>query len=547
MPPVNVRGGVISAFRAGALALACCAAAFAGAAPQRPALTSDLTDSALAKLRRAPAAATPEATLDAVLAATTPYAFIGEGLQVVTDSRWFQVSSVDGPGAPALEVRRWPGDTVLVYYDLPPAGTVGDTLPKGATPGSRRESLGEWACRDLSVPGPRGDFASVWCERVAGGKRRVGALGIPGDAGLGEAAIPDLRESILAVIRSTSVDRPEPGPIAPLLLPHLGDPPRAADERKQGWGAFQGAGFTLGLPPGIRAIRLDAGVPPPRPMPFAAAWLRGRFVDRDEKDVVVGDATHAGYVARIVEPSELWRAGVAPPLGAPSAERLDEARLEETVGEWTGAKQAIVSHWKDSGFAGDWLVFRLHYPGKGIEIGLPVVTGWRSLALFWIPVTYRGEGLPPAPPPIDPAASLGVRFDQLKPGQAKKNGLIEGTLYIADLRLEIPRGWWPVANLSSRDGLPVTFVAEDGTTVGRLEGLAKGQSPRAEDGWVAMDKPSSQHAAAIWTRADGATLLIAKDGHGFALMPEADIPARREAWRLMRERSEFIKKAARRR
>jgi hypothetical protein len=545
MRPVSVCCGQI-AFRAGAFALGCWVGAFAGAAPQRPALTSDLPDAALAKLRGAPASATAAATLDAVLAATSPYAFIGEGLQVVTDTRWFQADSVDGAGEPALEVRRWPGDTVLAYYDLPPGGNAGDTLPKGATLGSRRERMGDWACRDLSVPGPRGDYSSVWCERVAGDTRRVGALGIPGDAGLGEAAIPDLRESILAVIRSTSVDRPEPGPIAPLLLPQLGDPPRAADETKLGWSQFQGANFTLGLPPGIRAIRPDAGVPPPRPMPFASAWLRGRFVDRDGKNVVVGDALHAGYLAWIVEPSERWRAGVAPPLGAPSAEPLDEARLEETVGEWTGAKQAMVSHWKDPGFAGDWLVFRLHFPGKGIEIGLPVVTGWRSLALFWIPVTYRGEGLPPAPPPIDPAASLGVRFDQLKPAQAKKNGLIAGTLFIADLRLEIPRGWWPVANLNSRDGLPVTFVAEDGTMVGRLEAVAKGHTPRAEDGWAAMDNPSSQHAAAIWTRSDGATLLIAKGGHGYAILPESDVPARREAWRLMRERAEFIKAARRR-
>jgi hypothetical protein len=79
-----------------------------------------------------------------------------------------------------------------------------------------------------------------------------------------------------------------------------------------------------------------------------------------------------------------------------------------------------------------------------------------------------------------------------------------------------------------------------------LEGLPKGYSPRTEDHWVAMDKPSSQHAAEIWTRSDGATLLIAKDGHGFALLPDADVPARREAWRLMRERSEFIKAARRR-
>jgi hypothetical protein len=526
--------------------LAVVSAALTAPSSSRVGLLSDLPDEALAKIAKAPAAATPAALLDAVIAATGPYSFVGGGVQVVTDTRWFKANSVEGHGAPLIEVRRWPGDTVLAFYDLPPAGSFGDTLPAGMTAGARREANGPWSCRDAAVEGPRFDVAAVWCERGVGETRRLGALGVPGDAGLGEAAIPDLRDSLLAVIGSLSVDNPAAHPTARPLLPQLGDSPRAADETKSGWGSFQGEDYSLGLPPGIRAIRLDAGVPAPRGMPYGSAWLRGRFVDRDGTSVIVGDGKRAGYLARIVDPGEAWRAGVAPPLGARTAERLDEARLDETVPEWTGASRAVVSHWKETGFAGDWLVFRLHFPGKGIEIGLPVVSGWRSLALFWIPVTYRSDGKPPAPPPIDPAAALGVRFDQLKPGDAKRNGLIEGTLFIADLRVAVPRGFWPIANLGSRDGLPVTFIGPDGNPVGRLEVVPAGSAPRTEDGWVVVEKPASQHAAAIWTRADGATVLLAKDGHGFALLPDADIPAQREAWRLMRERAEFVKAARRR-
>jgi hypothetical protein len=483
--------------------------------------------------------------LDAVFRASDPYVFTAHGVTAYTDRRWFDVTSVEGEGAPILELRRWPGDTVLAVYEMAPDG---NGLPPGVKLGSRRADAGSWSCLEAKVTAPRGDYDAVWCEARAGTTRRLGALGVPGDAGLGGGAVPDLREALLAVLRRTSVESKETAASPVPKLPDLPDPPHAADERREGWAAFAGGDYTLGLPPGVRAIRVDAGVPPPRPVPNAVAWLRGRFDDREGKPVIVGDEKHAGYVSMIETPAEAWTAGVAPPLGAPQAERADEANLDDTVREWTGATRAVVSHWKDEGFAGDWLVFRLVVGGRGLEIGLPVVSGWRSPALFWIPVTYRGEGHAPAPPPIDPAAALGVHFSRLSAGESKQNGLIEGYLVVSDLRLDVPRGWWPVANLGARDGLPVTFVDAAGGVIGEIAGRSAGSpdlAPSVEDGWQRVAKPSAQHAGAIWTQADGRAVLVAKDGHGYLLLPGEDTPARRDGWRRLRESASFIKAARR--
>jgi len=508
-----------------------------------PALLSDLTDGVLAKVA---ASGNTAATLDAVFQASEPYVFKAHGISVYTDRRWFDASSVEGAGAPVIELRRWPGDTVVAFYELDPAGENGTGLPAGAKAGARRAAAGPWGCFDARVEIPRGDFDAVWCELKAGGRRRLGALGVPGDAGLGEGATADLRDAILAVLRRAEVGAEGALPVVPGKLPELPEPPRSADEKRNAWGTFAGIDYTLGLPPGLRAIRLDAGVPPPRPMPDAVAWIRGRFTDREGKPVAVGDGDRAGYVAILGEPPEAWLAGVAPPLGAPSAERADEAPLDDQVREWTGASRAVVSHWKEERYEGDWLVFRLFVKGRGIEIGLPVATGWRSPALFWIPVTYRGHGKPPAPPPIDPAESLGVRFSRQSAAEQKTNGLVEGYLVVADLKVDVPRGWWPIANLTSRDGLPVTFVDAAGTVIGEIARRPAGSedlAPRPEDGWVAAPKPAAQHALAIWGREDGRAVLVAKAGHGYLFVPREDSAARRDGWRRLRESAAFIKAA----
>src|SRR5262249_55005066 len=132
--------------------------------------------------------------------------------------------------------------------------------------------------------------------------------------------------------------------------------------------------------------------------------------------------------------------------------------------------------------------------------------------------------------------------------ELKTNGLVEGYLVVADLRVDVPRGWWPVANLNARDGLPVTFVDAAGTVIGEITRRPSGSTelaPRAEDGWIAAPKPSAQHALAIWSREDGHTVLVAKAGHGYLFVPMEDSAARRDGWRRLRESAAFIKAARR--
>ena len=531
--------------------LALAAAARAGAAAPSPSsLLSDLPDEVVAKVR----AAAPKgaaATLAEVISASSGYEFRGPGLTVRTDVRWFAAPSVEGEGAPLLEVRRWPGDTVLAFYELPAGEAASAPRLAGLTLGARRGESNGWMTRDAVLSSAAGERPCVWLEKEAAG-RRVGALGIPGDAGLGRPARADLTEEVVFVARraevtDASAGAPVPGALKPPeVLPPAGD----ADETSAGWQVLAGPGFTLGLPPGIRAMRLDLGVPPPRPLPFAAVWLRGRFVDRDKLDVAVGDGTHAGYVAVRDDPDEAWTAGVAPPFGAPAAEKLDEAPLDEPVTSWTHASRAKVSHWKDPGFAGDWLLFRLQFPGRGVEIGLPVLGSWRSLALFWIPVTWRAEGEPPAPPPIDPAASRGVRFDRLSGAARSQQPQVEGTLYVGTLRLDLPRGYWPVASLASRDGLPVSILDEHGKEIGRIvpyEREGGETAPSAEQGWSAAKHPGAQRAAQLWTHGEGGLVIVGKDGRGYALTPGTLDGTSKTAWMRMRDSASLTKTARRER
>lgn len=505
------------------------------------ALTADLPDKILAKVATAKLEA-PEKILDAI-SEVEPYESDVAGLRVVTDLRWFRVDSVDGPGAPLLELRRWPGDTVLAFYALPSDAPLVERFP-GLTLQGAPAAAGACSVRDGKLEAKPSARSVVWAECVRG-SRRVGVLGIPGDAGFGAAGKADMRLEILGVLRRVEVAEagPEAAPIS--TLPELPVPPTAADERRDAWQVFQGDGFTLGLPPGMRAIRLSPEADAPRPLGHAVAWMRGRFLDRDGAPIAVGDGRRVGYVAYVEGSNEEWRAGVAPPFGARSAERLDEARLDDIVEEWTGATKAVVSHWKEPGFAGDWLVFRLHLRTAGVEIGLPVLSGWRSLALFWIPVTWRDGGKSPAPPPIDPAERLGVRFERLRAGERARQGLVEGTLVVGSLRVEIPRGYWPVANLGSSDGLPVTVFDPTGAVSGRIEGIPAERVGAAVsgEGWTALPRPGSRKAASIHLKDDGTCVVVPKTGGAYRLVPEPDGKERAGAWRRLVESASIVKPA----
>lgn len=528
-----------------AAALGCMSEAAAAA---HPGWLADLPDEIVDAVNRSgddPADA--EAVLDRVLAAGGTFTFPGPGLSVVTDRRWFAIASVEGAGAPALELRRFPGDTTIAFYRLPGEGDADAPRMAGLTVRPRGRTVGSWIAREGTLQTRGGAREVLWLTTGAPGGS-WGALGIAGDAGLGSAVLADMKDTILAVARHATFGGEAPVSAVPLVPPDVSGPQALADETKLGWQVFQGPGFTLGLPPGLRAVRLDLGAVPARPMPFASVWIRGRFVDRDGSNVAVGDTRRVGYVSVQDEPDEVWRAGVAPPLGAPSAEKIDEAPLDDLVLAAVGASHATVGHWKEPGFAGDWLVFRLLARGRGVEIGLPVLTSWRSLALFWIPTTWRREGESPAPPPIDPARSLGVRFDRLAGADRSRSPLLEGTLYVADLRFDVPRGWWPVANLASRDGLPISLVDATGRRVGRIGLLDPGtatEAPSEETGWTLDSRPSAARARSVWVKPDGSAVLVSKDGHAFRFDPDGLSGGALQSWTRMRESASFTKTARR--
>jgi hypothetical protein len=533
---------------AAAALVAALGSGFAAAAAPHPGWLADLPDSIVNAVGRSgDDSADAQAILDGVLAAGETFTFPAPGLRVMTDRRWFAIASVEGPGAPALELRRFPGDTTVAFYRLPGEGDVDAPRMTGLTVRPRGRTIGSWAAREGSLLTRGGTREVVWLTTTAP-EGNWGALGIAGDGGLGATAVADMKDALMAVVRHVTIVGEAPVSAVPLVPPEVSGPQGLADETKLGWQVFQGPGFTLGLPPGLRAVRLDLGAVPARPMPFASVWIRGRFVDRDGAAVSVGDGRRAGYVAVQDDPDEVWRAGVAPPRGAPGAEKIDEAPLDELVLAAVGASHATVSHWKETGFAGDWLVFRLLAGGRGVEIALPVLSSWRSLALFWIPATWRREGEPAAPPPIDPARSLGVRFDRLAGADRARSPLLEGTLYVAELRFDVPRGWWPVANLASRDGLPVTLVDVAGRRVGRValvdpENAAA--APSEEAGWSAEPRPSAARARSVWTRPDGSAVLVSKDGHAFLFEPDELSRGALQSWTRMRESASFTKAARR--
>ena len=268
-------------------------------------------------------------------------------------------------------------------------------------------------------------------DRATGRRKRTAvsrSSAVAGDAGFGPEAIDPLLAETHAVLRRVTA-HPElwgraasvPAGTA-LRLPALGSPPHGKTEETDPWQVAMGDSFTLGLPPGFRARRLDGEVPPPVQIAGGKLWFRGRFEDTEGTEVIVGDGTRVGYVAEVSGPATEWVRGKQPPLAAPTAKRAagDTFSLLE---ERTGCRSGRAERWVEPGFDGNWLVFRLAFADRGVEIALPVLAGRRSASLFWIPASWRDAAHPPASPPVDPAARFGVRFDRFGTGErARRRG-----------------------------------------------------------------------------------------------------------------------------
>lgn len=479
-----------------------------------------------------------------------PHRYEADLVSVSTDRRWFGTTPADVDGAPLLEVRRWPGDTVLAVYALRGAEPGSGGVPglSGVRMSGPRVEGDSWRWEG-TIPTPAGDRRATWVERkVADGPARLGGLLVPGDAGLGAGAAESLALEAEVVwdrveVHADAWERLDPATApATVSLPVLGLVPGTGDEANDPWQVASGIGFTLGVPPGIRSIPLRPDFRGPRPVPDAVLWLRGRYVDGAGTRVVVGDERRAGYVCVIHDPDPGWAKGKVAPRGAPEAEGLAAVAFEPSDLVGTGASSARAERWKETAFEGQWLVFRLSFEPGGVEIGLPVLTGRTSESLFWIPLTWRGPGRPPAPPPVDPAKRFGIRFERLSPADRRRRPWSEGHLRVPGLVLELPREWWPKASLRTDDGFPVSLVDETGQRAARLSRLSpEAFSEASMEEWRELDRPRRFQARAAFAREDGARLWVAKEGHAFRLEPVVENLGGSTVWEALADSAALLR------
>ncbi len=498
--------------------------------PGEPVWYADLDRETLAALQPADS----DDILLAILKAGVPFRFEHERFTVYTDRRWYSSTSSGEAGSPLMILRRWPGDTVLALYGLegrkctpaPAAPPVqgGVFKPAGLVAADRPACV--W---DGSIAGESGDYPARWVERPLPNRSfRLGALLLPGDAGLGGGAIPGLMQELQAVLGRTLLHEenwPETPPAVapgPAIPPALGMPPGERSEAEDPWQTAVARTFTLGLPPGLRAMRTDSGPGSTLAVPGGLLWIRGRFTDRDGDLVVVGDPQRAGYVAGFSGTDPEWPMSTRLPAGLIGGQRIAVQDFEVARNR-TGASAATAARWREDGFAGEWLVFRLNWEDEAIEIGLPMLSGRKSEALFWLPATIRTAGRPPAPPPLDPAERFGITFERLTGIQRKESPWTEGYLSVPGLRMELPLHWYPVNSLRTRDGFPIRLYNGDGEPCGILERLDEAWFERfdpAAGNW----EPTANHrrfrAQAAWRDGTGAALFRSRSGGGFRLKPE---------------------------
>lgn len=495
---------------------------------------ADLPDETRSEVERAIPESASEAQLLAAIDRLAPKRrFELDVMAVEVDIRWYS-ETVDGdPLGPIAVLRRWPGDTILAFYVLDPSFDDQRVPPlPGAITTLRRFAGADWLEWHGRMSTVLGDQPWLWIVRgIEEGLPHLGALVLPGDAGLGPEATPALVEEARWIVAGVQIatqawgDLPYAELDQPLVLPEIRAVPGATSEKSAPWKVASASGFTIGLPPGIRTMRLDAGAHAPSDIPGGLLWLRGRFDDIEGTQVIVGDGTRAGYVARLEASAKNWRTGKQAPVGAPTAKRLGSKGFPRAA-ERTGARSVNAERWSEPGFDGDWLVFRLAFKDEGYEIGLPVLEGWQSPSLFWIPFGWRRAGLPPASSPRDPTDRFGFRFVGATVQMGDVPSVFEGTLEVPGLRLRLPMGILPAPEEFSDDGYPIRLVTRNGFLVGTLTHI---DAPDAT-GFIAalpalteLEEAQRHHADRILANDEGWRLFVTSEGDLFGLEPGPEL------------------------
>ncbi|MCU0222971.1 MAG: hypothetical protein MUF27_02655 [Acidobacteria bacterium] len=462
-----------------------------------PEALAGLEDLALAALAADPDA-TPEQVVErlAGLLGVTPPAVVGGGWgRAVLRRGWSAVPAPPAPGvaAPALLLRRFPGDTQLALCD---PGRAWSPDPETAQRFARDQLLAgrEPALEEPARPCDPGP-AEARCERsrwtvsigvegkatvsvyriAAAGDpaaREVWAVGLAGGAGCGAACARDAARAVEDQVAALEPAAAAPGNPAdepcgwPVPAAYLSERPHR--ERDEPWRRISiGDGLSIEIPPGVVAARVDRVFRDAAAGPKTVLWLRGSFEDQAGTAVRIGDSDFAGWVdLRPLAPTAgpLDAAAIAPPRTDPGARRLGGAGLGSARRAAGLDGEAATARFSGATFRGSWLVHRVRTGGRELEIVLPVAAGEKSLAPLWIAITARPSEAEPPPPPYDVARRYRVRLDRQAVSGSPADPR-EGMLVGDGIRFLVPRGYRATLSGASADGFPVTLRNDRGSLI----------------------------------------------------------------------------------
>jgi len=444
------------------------------------------------------------------------------------------VPSRDPEGSGALEWHRRPGDAAIVVFAVRTDRTGADAAIRNLLTPRRPAALAWSPVTPASTDPVRAKTTALSLDADGGGRAEGTAWMIespaapglalviaafPGTGGLGKEGLDQSRAEIQEAIAESVIVPPRWDTVtvldaadgAEFPVPIAGGRTAPGDENASPWRTYPAGEFTVALPPGMIAA-------PPTGAPAASAphrsgsvlWFRGRFRDRDGVDVAVGDEARAASIDLSSAASEeeariraLGRGGAPePPLSDKGAVLVSTLDITRSLGMETGAAAVSIARFRSSSPGVEWLVCRLAFGARLMEIDIPAAQGSKSIALYWIPATVRPVHGPAPPPPVDLSGRLGILFLRPPPTERREAFYKEGDLRSADFTMIVARGYTVVLDTVSPDAFPVRLTHEDGSAIVRLERLPLEAGPGADGGSGRLLAPL-EDAVRAWLAREG--------------------------------------------